>query len=76
MFRNQWLKPIKKKWMEPIKVEEKKTAKYQCHKIIDPLSGESVEVPKVIFTYPDVASFILENAPAEHGLRKLVENQP
>lgn len=76
MFRNRWLKPIEKKWREPIRVEEKKTAKYQCHEIIDPLSGQSAKVPKVIFTYPEVASFILENAPAKHGVRKLVENKP
>jgi len=75
-FKSRLLKPIVKKWAEPINVREKKSGKHLCHEIIDPVTGESAKVPKVIFTYPEVIQFIRDNVPSEHEVRKLVESRP
>ena len=69
-------KKIEKTWAEPVRVKEMKWMRLPGYEITDPVSGQSVMVPKVVFSYPEVSRFISEHVPFEHEVRKCIELRP
>ncbi len=69
-------KKIEKTWAEPVRVKEMKWMRLPGYAITDPVSGQSVMVPKVVFSYPEVSRFISEHVPFEHEVRKCIELRP
>lgn len=72
-FTSANLKECSIRWNSESGIKDQKKGKYQCKKLTDIETGKYTYIPSIIFTYPEVADFLLKNAPKGHSLLKCIK---
>jgi len=72
VYRNNSLKQDFCSWGAEVNIFEGRAGKYKCINITDPSSNHTVHIPKVIFGYPEVQSFIKTKVPKDHDIQSFI----